>query len=436
LDFHDQLAKRRLVTLTRRLLPPASLALVALAGGGALYAQLEGGDRGVPPVDSASTLEVTGIDVDVTGKTADEARLEGWRQAQSKGWKMLWAQTTRRPIAQAPTLSDSVLNSMVSSIVIENEQIGPRRYIARLGILFDRARAGQMLGVGGPVGQASAPYLVIPVVLSGSSYQSFESRNEWLKAWNRFRTGSSAIDYVRTSGAGIDPLLLNHPQTKRPGRGWWRMILDEYGAADVVVPEVHLKRLWPGGPVIGTFIARYSPDNRELGRFTLRVERSELIPRLLDVGVRRLDRIYTQALQAGILTPDPSLVVEEPSFLNEIAEQIERAAAGQAAPPPPGPSTAVIPQIPTGAITAVTIQVDTPNPAAVAQAEIAVSRVPGVTSALTTSLALGGTSVMRVTFAGDPAALAAALQAQGWQVSGAGASMRISRPGPAPAPEQ
>jgi hypothetical protein len=400
-----------------------------------LRAQLEGGDRGVPPIDSASTLEVTGIDVDVTGKTAEEARLEGWRRAQQQGWKMLWAQTTRKPIAQAPTLSDSVLNSMVSSLVIEQEQIGPTRYIARLGILFDRARAGQMLGVGGPAGQASAPYLVIPVLITGSSFQSFESRNEWLRAWNRFRTGSSAIDYVRTSGAGIDPLLLNQAQTGRPGRAWWRMLLDEYGAADVVVPEVHLKRLWPGGPVIGEFVARYSPDNRELGRFSLRVERSELLPKLLDVGVRRLDAIYTQALQAGILRPDPSLVVEEPAFLNEIAEQIERASEGQSAPPPPPrASTATIVPVPTGTTTAVTIQVDTPNAGAVSQAEIAVSRVPGVTSALTTSLALGGTSVMRVTFNGDPAALAAALQSQGWQVSGAGASMRISRGAPAAPP--
>lgn len=414
--------------LARRIVPLASLALIAFAGAGALYAQLEGGDRGVPPVDSASTLEVTGIDVDVTAKNADEARLEGWRQAQSKGWKMLWAQTTRRPIAQAPSLPDSVLNSMVSSIVIENEQIGPRRYIARLGVLFDRARAGQMLGVGGPAGQASAPYLVVPVMLSGSSYQSFESRNEWLKAWNRFRTGTSAIDYVRTSGSGIDPLLLNQAQAKRPGRGWWRMLLDEYGAADVIVPEVHIRRLWPGGPAIGTFVARFSPDNHEIGRFTLRVERSELIPKLLDEGVRRLDRLYTQALQAGMLRPDPSLVVEEPAFLNEIAEQIERASAGQAASQA-APSTAPTTPFPTGAIVAVTIQVDTPNPAAVSQAELAVSRVPGVMSALTTSLALGGTSTMRVTFTGDPAALAAALQAQGWQVSGSGASLRISRPG-------
>jgi len=41
---------------------------------------------------------------------------------------------------------------------------------------------------------------------------------------------------------------------------------------------------------------------------------------------------------------------------------------------------------------------------------------------------------MRVTFVGDPAALAAALQSQGWTVSGSGSSIRISRPAAA-APE-
>ncbi len=425
--------------LSRRILPLASLALVALTGGGIVYAQLEGGDRGVPPIDSASTLEVTGVEVDVTGKNAEEARLEGWRQAQSKGWQALWAKTTGRPVNEAPKLSDSVLNAMVSSIVIEQEQIGPTRYIGRLGILFERARAGQLLGVGGVAGgQQSAPFLVIPVLQTGSSFQSFESRNEWLRAWNRFRTGGSAIDYVRTSGAGIDPLLLNVHQTGRPGRAWWRMLLDEYGAADVIMPEVHLKRLWPGGPAIGTFIARYSPDNRVIGSFTLRVERGDLVPKLLDEGVRRMDALYTRALVAGILIPDPSLVVEEPAFLNEVAEQIERAAAGQSAPPSPSqvqrPSTAIIGPFPTGAMTAVTIQVDTPDAGSISQAEIAVSRVPGVTSALTTNRALGGTSIMRVTFTGDPGALAAALQAQGWQVSGAGASMRISRGGAAAPP--
>ena len=416
------------MTLPRRLLPASLLAALLLIGGGALYAQLEGADRGVPPIDSTSTLEVTGVQVDVTGANAEQARLEGWRQAQLLGWKALWAKSSGRPQSQAPNLPDSVLNGIVSGIVIEQEQIGPKRYIAQLGILFDRARTGPLLGGGEGQVRRSAPMLVIPVMQTGSTHYSFEFRNDWQRAWARFRTGGSPVDYIRPVGSGIDPLLLNHAQTKRPGRGWWRMLLDQYGAADVVVPEVHLKRLYPGGPVIGVFTARFGPDNQLLGRFTLRVENSAAIPRLLDEGVRRTDALYVRALAMGLLTPDPTLVVEEPEIIAEIAEQIE--AATTAISTSPGPTAPV----PVGAAATYTIQVDTPTAASVQQAEVSVSRIGGVTSALTTSLALGGTSVLRVTYSGDIAALQAALQAQGWTVQASGNSLRISRPGAAAPP--
>jgi hypothetical protein len=415
------------VKLSRRPVPLAALSLLLLlAGGGALYAQLEGADRGVPPIDSSSTLEVTGIDVDTSGKNSEEARFEGWKQAQRLGWRALYAKTTGRPASQAPALNDSVLNAIVSGIIVEQEQIGPRRYIARLGVLFDRGRAGEMLGVGPNQGRRSAPMLVIPVMLTGSVYQSFESRTPWQHAWARFRTGGSAIDYVRPIGNGIDPLLLNKSQTKRPGRGWWRMLLDQYGAADVVVPEVHLKRTYPGGPVIGTFSARFGPDNVLLDRFTLRVENSGAVARLLDEGVRRLDLAYTRALNVGLLEPDKSLVVQEPAILAEIAARIEAANAAMSTAASTLPSAPT--QVPVGAAASYNIQVETPNATAVTEAEIAVSRVPGVTSAITSSLALGGTSIMRVTYVGNPETLAATLRSRGWSVQVSGGAIRLSRP--------
>ena len=399
--------------------PLLLVALALLGVGGAVYAQLEGSDRGIAPIDSASTFEVTGIDVDVVAADGQKAREEGWREAQQKGWRALWAKTNGRPASEAPALNDSALNSMVAGIVVEQEQIGPKRYIATLGVLFDRARTGELLGVGGVV-HRSAPMLVIPVLQTGSSFQSFESRNAWQAAWARFRTGNSAVDYVRPVGNGIDPLLLNAAQTGRPGRAWWRMLLDQYGAADVLVAEVRLQRLWPGGPAIGTFTARHGPDNVVLGQVVLRVENSAAIPHLLDEGVRRLDALYSAALAAGELRPDPSLIVPE-------APPVE------ATPEEPTAETAETPvvatPVPTGTTTTFSIQVDTPDAAAVSAAELGVSRVRGVTSAITTSLALGGTSVMRVTFQGDSAAFQAALQAQGWQVSGSGTTLRISKGG-------
>ncbi|MFL6857506.1 MAG: heavy-metal-associated domain-containing protein, partial [Allosphingosinicella sp.] len=248
-------------------LPLAAILSLSLFVGAASVAQLEGSDRGVPPIDSSSTFEVTGIDVDVSAGDPEKAREAGWREAQAKGWKALWAKTNGRPLAEAPSLPDAALNAMVAGIVIEQEQIGPKRYIATLGVLFDRARAGALLGVGGIV-RRSAPMLVVPVMWTGGGFTSFEYRNEWQKAWARFRTGNSPVDYVRPTGSGIDPLLLNAAQAGRPGRGWWRMLLQQYGASDIVVPEVRLKRLWPGGPAIGTFVARRGADDRILGAFT------------------------------------------------------------------------------------------------------------------------------------------------------------------------
>src|SRR3546814_13029305 len=79
---------------------------------------------------------------DVTGDNADEARSKGGRAAQRKGWAQLYR---RLNVTDGPALTDSVLDGIVTSIVIEEEQIGPRRYVARLGVQFDRVRAGQIL---------------------------------------------------------------------------------------------------------------------------------------------------------------------------------------------------------------------------------------------------------------------------------------------------
>ncbi|HEX8643458.1 MAG TPA: heavy-metal-associated domain-containing protein [Allosphingosinicella sp.] len=396
---------------------------LGLSGAG-LYAQLEGAERGIPPIDSASAFEVTGVEVDVVGENANAARLEGWRRAMAQGWKMLWARTNGRPIGEAPTLSESVLSGLVSGVIIEHEQIGPTRYIARLGVLFDRARAGQLLGVEGLV-RRSAAMLVIPVMVTGGTGYSMEFRNEWQHAWARFRTANSPIDYVRTSGAGADPLLLNAAQTGRRSRGWWRVLLDQYGAADILVPEVQLRRLYPGGPATATFSARHGPDRELLGRFELRAEDSASVPRMLDEGVRRLDALFVAALEAGRLSPDPTLyIAPEPEELPLEEEKEREDDRKQSADGPTGAE----PGAPAGGgVQSVRIQFDSPDREAVQRAEVAVSRVGGVTSAITVSQSLGGTSTMRVTFSGDPDALAAALRAQGWNVSGSGASLRISR---------
>ncbi len=84
-------------------------------------------------------------------------------------------------------------------------------------------------------------------------------------------------------------------------------MLDAFGAADVLIPIAHLERQWPGGPVKGTFTARYGPDNRMLESFTLTAPNDEAVPAMLQQALTRFDAIFTAALNSGALQPDPTL---------------------------------------------------------------------------------------------------------------------------------
>ncbi|MBB4838840.1 hypothetical protein HNP52_001909 [Sphingomonas kyeonggiensis] len=406
------------MTLARKSLTIGIASALALAGLGAVLAEGEKAAGGsAVPIDASGSFEVSGVDVDVKGKDADAARYGGWRLAQRKGWEMLSRKLTGKP----SSMSDSALDSLVTGIVVEKEQIGPTRYIARLSVLFDRNKAGSILGVSVAVNQ-SPPMLIVPLEYSGGSGLVFERETAWAKAWNRFKSGGSTVDYVRVQGNGPDSMLLNAGQVLRRGRNWWRSVLDQYGAADVLIAEVQIRREYPGGPIIGIFSATHGPDRQKIADFALRVDNGDSLDTLMDAGVQRLDKAYQQALALGLLHTDRLLSTRPPAPKTE-EEKPEDEATDIATPTPDAGA------INTASTSGVNIQFDTPNVGAVNAGEAALRGIPGVRSAVTSSLALGGISVMRVSFDGQIASLRAQLEARGWSVQEGVGVLRIRRPG-------
>ncbi|GAA4719443.1 heavy-metal-associated domain-containing protein [Sphingomonas lutea] len=395
----------------------AIILLTALSG--VVYAQLETAERGILPIDSSGTLEIEGIHVDVGGPDAQAARFAGWREAQRRGFRALYAKTHKVPLSDAPNLPDSTLDQIVSSINVEREQIGPNRYIADLGILFDRARAAPFLGVEGGEVQRSLPMLLIPVTITGGTATSVELRNAWQRAWAQYRTSQSPIDYVRVSGLGVDPMLINAAQVSRPGRGWWRNLVDFYGAADILVAEVQLQRLYPGGPARARFIARHGPDGEIVGGFTLTAANSESLPRLMAQGVQRMDQLFARALAAGMLVRDPSLDLPPPPPLPE--EEVEEVAP-----------------TPTQTTNSFQVQISGGDVGIYNFAMAHLRTLPGVESASPQQINPSGTSYVLVSYRGAIDSLASALSARGWATEVSGTIVRIrsvsGRPPPIPPP--
>jgi hypothetical protein len=405
--------------LRRRFAIPLLLLLGVLGASAVVYAQLESADRGILPIDSSGTLEITGIHVDVGAQDSQSARYAGWRMAQRLGFRALWAKMHNAPIGQAPDLPDSTLDQIVSSINVEQEQIGPNRYIADLGVLFDSTRAAQFLGVEGGQAERSAPMLLIPITVSAGTATTVELRTAWQRAWAQFRTSQSPIDYVRVSGLGSDPMLINAAQVTRPGRGWWRNIIDLYGATDILIAEVQLERLYPGGPARARFIARHGPDNEIVGGFALTAPNSDAIPAMMAEGVRRMDEVFGTALAAGRLQRDPSLNL----------------------PPPPvqeAPIEASQVATPVNTVNAYQVQITGKDVNIYNFAMAHLRTLPGVDSATPQLINGNGTSYVLIAYHGDIATLAAALSARGWQVDFSGTVLRMhsgsDKPPPIPPP--
>ena len=395
--------------------------------GVAVWAQV-GGERGIAPVASTSDIQVSGVEVDVHADTGTEAREKAWVEAQRKAWERL----------DGPELSDSQIEALVSAIVIERERLGPKRYIATLGVVFDRQRASRYLGAQGEATR-SAPMLLLPVTVSAGTQMIYEQRNPWQRAWAEYQAGQSRIDYVRPAGAGGDSLLLTYGQTGRRSRTWWRNALDQFGAADVLVPIANLRYTYPGGPVEGTFTARFGPDDDFLGSFEMTAASPAELPAMLDKAVVRFNRLFETALANGTLKPDPTLNIGTPELSPELQRLLElgrsvraqdQAAAAAEPTTESGDAITAAPirtPPPEGSVALYTVQVATPDASAFDTAVSSVRGTPGVRNTGIRSTAIGGTSVMTVSYSGTIAQLADALRARGFTVSQGSNALAISR---------
>ena len=395
--------------------------------GVAVWAQV-GGERGIAPVASTSDIQVSGVEVDVHADTGTEAREKAWVEAQRKAWERL----------DGPELSDSQIEGLVSAIVIERERLGPKRYIATLGVVFARQRASRYLGAQGEATR-SAPMLLLPVTVSAGTQMIYEQRNPWQRAWAEYQAGQSRIDYVRPAGAGGDSLLLTYGQTGRRSRTWWRNALDQFGAADVLVPIANLRYTYPGGPVEGTFTARFGPDDDFLGSFEMTAASPAELPAMLDKAVVRFNRLFETALANGTLKPDPTLNIGTPELspalqrLLELGRSVRAQDQAAAAAEPTTESGDAITAAPIrtpppeGSVALYTVQVATPDASAFDTAVSSVRGTPGVRNTGIRSTAIGGTSVMTVSYSGTIAQLADALRARGFTVSQGSNALAISR---------
>ena len=387
-----------------RYLPALTAAALCLLPLGAPFAQQARAPsaNAVPDV-VGQAFTVSGIDVDVHAKSTSQARDAAFLEAPRQAWPRLWTRLTGGSAEEAPKMSDSALSAMVDGIEIEQERLGNGRYIARLGVAFNRQRAGRRLPASARIVR-SEPVLLIPVLYDGGADTTYDPDSPWLQAWSEVGPGSSVMDYIKPRGTAGDRLLVDGWQATRGDRRLWRQILSRYEAQNVVTAEARLRRSYPGGPIAALFIARYGPDAKEIERFSMRAASTGELPEMLGDAVKRIDNAYARALERGLIGTetqvDSSLAaITAPAY--EIDDGYE-------------------------ALGEVSLSLPTPTMESWTAAEKKLLALGRSSQVVLSSLQIGGRSAVNLNWRGTEGELRAALASAGFAAAGQGGTYALS----------
>ncbi len=246
----------------------------------------------------ADLFSVEGIEVDVVGPTAEDARIGAFREAAKKGWKRLWDRLVDANYkGNAPGLGDGDVRGYVTSIDVSKERMSATRYIATFRIFFDpgavrRALASAGAGYGGARNKAM---LLLPLLIDGGAASVYEPGNIWGQAWAKFPLLRSKVDYVRADGNLADTTMLNPTEVMLRNPERVRAMSNRYRTDGVVVARAHLARTYPGGPVTGRFSGYTMSSPGAVTSFTLRAASDRELPTMFDEAIRRFDVVFSDS---------------------------------------------------------------------------------------------------------------------------------------------
>ena len=151
-----------------------------------------------PGAAQDNPMRQTGIVVEATAADAVQARERAMAQARRTAYQRMQAATG----GSAEGASDSQIESMVASTIIEEERISPTRYVGRVTVVFRGAG-----GAGGGVAAVPNPMAGQPASSFVEATAGFATMREWLELRRRL-VQAPPVANVDILGLSVDSARL------------------------------------------------------------------------------------------------------------------------------------------------------------------------------------------------------------------------------------
>ncbi len=213
----------------------------------------------------ADVFEVREVAVDVTAKTAAEARERAITQGQAAAFRRLLERLTlSTDHANLPVFEPGEVTGFVKDFSISDEKTSAVRYLARLHFRFKADDIRRLLRDAGLqfAETPSKPVLVLPVFQSAAGLVLWEDPNPWREAWNRRQAAGGLVTLALPLGDLSDISAVNVQQAVRGEVDALGKLATRYHAGDTVVAYARLGLNPDGqGQRVDVSVTRFSPQH-------------------------------------------------------------------------------------------------------------------------------------------------------------------------------
>lgn len=184
---------------------------------------------------------VEDVPIDVTAKSAVEARDQALTEGQREAFKRLMERLT--PAGSTPPgASDSEIEGMVQGFQIRDERASGVRYLANLVVQFRPAAVQSFLSrrnVAAVVNAAPA-VLIVPVLAEEGGAKLWDDPNPWREAWEQAPLGQTIVPITVPLGDARDLTGITPEQAMAGDEAALTTLAQRYGASSSVVAVARL----------------------------------------------------------------------------------------------------------------------------------------------------------------------------------------------------
>lgn len=233
------------------------------------------------PAEAANAFTVTGVPVDQTAATTQNAKDAAIADGERKALKMLFDHiTSPADAAKLPKVGDKDLADLVSGYEVEQERLSTVRYIAQLTVAFYPSAVRTLLRNNGVAfaEASSVPVAIVPVLTDGEVKFLWEDANPWRQAWIGARQVGVLVPWVVPKPAdGETALTADRAVSGSPAQ--FAGLVQRSNAAGVAVVEA--------GLATGGLALKVTRDGEVLDSETVTSDPGETIDKLFTRAVAR-----------------------------------------------------------------------------------------------------------------------------------------------------